>query len=129
MDSDILKVIMLALTGVAAAGIIKSIRPEFGVYISIAVSVMIFFISFNRIKEIFDFLRTVYSGLTYGKTIFHILINVLVVSYVTDFTAQFCRDAGEGAIASKTELAGKIVISYLSLPVIISVLDLINTVL
>ena len=67
--------------------------------------------------------------MTYGKNFFPIIIKVLVVAYLADFTAQLCKDAGESAIAGKVELAGKIVIFYLSMPILLAILELINSVL
>jgi len=40
-----------------------------------------------------------------------------------------CRDAGEGAIASKVELAGKVIIVVMAVPIITSLLDLIISIL
>ena len=65
--------------------------------------------------------------MAYGRTFFPVIIKVLAVAYVTDFTAQLCRDAGEGAIGSKVELAGKVIIFYLSMPVLTAILELIGT--
>jgi len=48
---------------------------------------------------------------------------------MTDLTSQLCKDAGESAIGSKVELAGKIIIFYLSIPILIAILDLVNSIL
>ena len=54
---------------------------------------------------------------------------MLAVAYVTDFTAQLCRDAGEATIGSKVELAGKVIIFCLAMPVLKAVLELIGSLL
>ena len=41
-------------------------------------------------------------NLVYLQTVFR----VMGVAYLTGFTAQICRDAGEGALALKLEMAG-----------------------
>ena len=46
-----------------------------------------------------------------------------------DLISQVCRDAGENGIASKTEMAGKIFILYVSLPVFTSILSMIDILL
>ncbi len=94
-----------------------------------ATIVLIFFLTVDKLRVVFDFLNTIYSQITYGKTFFPILLKVLAVAYLTDFTAQLASDAGESAIGSKLELAGKIIIFYLSIPILVAILDLINSVL
>ncbi|MFR8071682.1 MAG: SpoIIIAC/SpoIIIAD family protein, partial [Anaerovoracaceae bacterium] len=66
---------------------------------------------------------------TYGRTFFPVILKVLAVAYITDFTAQLCRDAGEASIGSKVELAGKIIIFYLAMPILTAILELIKTLL
>lgn len=58
-----------------------------------------------------------------------VLNQVLAVAYITDLTAQLCRDAGESAVGGKVELAGKVIIFYLALPILSAILELIGTLL
>lgn len=129
MELDILKIAAVALAGVIAVGIVKSVKPEFAVYLVIATVILIFFFAAAKLRVVFEFLSSIYSQITYGKTFFPILIKVLAVAYITDFTSQLCKDAGEGAIGSKLEFAGKIIIFYLSIPILVAIIELINSVL
>ncbi len=129
MELDIIRIAGIALVGVVTAGIVKNIKPEFTIYLVMATIVLIFFLTVDKLRVVFDFLNTIYSQITYGKTFFPILLKVLAVAYLTDFTAQLASDAGESAIGSKLELAGKIIIFYLSIPILVAILDLINSVL
>ena len=45
-----------------------------------------------------------------------ILLRTLGVTFLTQFAADACKDAGEGALASKVELAGRVSILVLALP-------------
>ena len=45
-----------------------------------------------------------------------ILFKTLGICFLAQFAADSCRDAGESALASKVELAGKISIVILALP-------------
>nr|MDA8233783.1 stage III sporulation protein AD [Clostridia bacterium] len=44
-------------------------------------------------------------------------------AYIAEFGAQICRDAGEGAVASKIEFAAKVLVMILAIPIIIAILD------
>lgn len=126
---EIMKIVGIAIAGVILVSIVKNFRPEFSIYIALATVVIIFIMAVSKLTSVFQFLESVYNQMTYGTEYFPIIIKVLVVAYLTDFTSQLCKDAGEGSIAGKVELAGKIVIFYLALPILTAILDLINSVL
>lgn len=126
---DIFKIIMVAMVGVVAAGIFKGSKSEFTIYVVLATVIIIFFMAFDKLVVVFAFMENIYDQVTYGKMFFPILLKVLAIAYITDFTAQICKDAGEAAIGSKVEFAGKIIIFYLSIPILVAILDLINSIL
>lgn len=126
---EIMKISAIAIGGVIMAAIVKSFKPELSLYVVLATIMVIFLMALDKLTAVFQFLTSVYSEMTYGKDFFPIIIKVLVVAYLADFTSQLCKDAGEAAIGSKVELAGKIVIFYLSMPVLLSILELINSIL
>jgi stage III sporulation protein AD len=126
---DIIKIAGVALTGVIAVSMVKGFKPELAIYVVIATVIIIFGLAVDRLKVVFEFLQTIYDQLTYGKTFFPIIMKVLAVAYLADFTAQICKDSGENAIAGKVELAGKIVIFYLATPILLSIIELINSII
>lgn len=126
---DILQIAAIAIGGVIMAAIVKSFKPEFALYVVLATVIVIFLMALDKLTAVFQFLETVYDQMSYGKEFFPIIIKVLVVAYLADFTSQLCKDAGESAIGGKVELAGKIIIFYLSMPILFSILELINSIL
>ncbi|MBE6031846.1 MAG: stage III sporulation protein AD [Firmicutes bacterium] len=123
--SDIFRIAAIALCGLALAAAVKSYKPEISLYIVIATVLLLFSLILLRLTAVFDYLGSIYDRITYGKAFFPILLKVLGVAYVTDFTAQLCKDAGEGSIGNKVELAGKVIIFYLAVPIMMSVLELV----
>lgn len=126
---DILQIAAIAIGGVIMAAIVKSFKPELALYVVLATVIVIFLMALDKLTAVFQFLETVYDQMSYGKEFFPIIIKVLVVAYLADFTSQLCKDAGESAIGGKVELAGKIIIFYLSMPILFSILELINSIL
>lgn len=51
------------------------------------------------------------------------VLRVIGVAYVASFGAQLCKDAKEEALATAIELAGKVIIALLALPVLTGILD------
>ncbi len=126
---DIMRIAAIAVAGVIMASVVKSFKPELSLYVVLATVMIIFLMALDKLTAVFQFLSTVYGEMTYGKDFFPIIVKVLVVAYLADFTSQLCKDAGERAIGSKVELAGKIVIFYLSMPILLAILELINSIL
>ena len=123
MMMDIFQIAAIALCGVVTASVLREYKPEMALYTIIATVLILFGYILYQLTSVFDFLGTVYNQVTYGKAFFPILLKVLAVAYIADFVAQICKDAGETAIGTKVELAGKIIIFYLAIPVMMSVLE------
>ena len=126
---DILKIAAVALTGVILASVMKTVNKEITIYIILATVIILFLSIIDKLWEAFRFLEGIYDNVTYGRSFFPVIIKVLAVAYITDFTAQLCRDSGENAIGSKVELAGKVMIFYLAMPVLSAILELISSLL
>lgn len=126
---EILKIVAIALTGVIMASLMKNINKEFSIYIILATVIILFVSIIDQLWEVFRFLEDIYNNVTYGKAFFPVILKVLAVAYITDFTAQLCKDSGEGAIGAKVELAGKVIIFYLAMPILTAVLELIGSLL
>lgn len=124
---EILQIAGIAVSSMIIVSLVRVIKPEFAIYIVIATVIVILILCVTQLTAVFQFLKSVYNDMTYGKEFFPIIIKVLVVAYLADFTAQLCNDAGEKAIGNKVELAGKIIIFYLSLPILVSILELVNS--
>ena len=126
---DILQISGIAISGILLLSIVRSFKPEFAIYIVLGIVIIILYLSFDMLSSVFQFLKNVYDRMNYGKEYFPIIIKVLIVAYLADFTSQLCIDAGESSIGNKVELAGKIIIFYISLPILVSILDIIDNLL
>ena len=58
-------------------------------------------------------------------TYFSTILKIIGTAYVVEFGSQISRDAGENSIAMKIELAGKIIIMTLAIPILLALMDLI----
>ena len=129
MDMDIFRIAIIGICGVIISSVVKGYKPEFAIYVIMATVMVIFITILYKLSYVFEFLGDIYNQISYGRNFFPIILKVLAVAYIADFTAQICKDAGESAIAGKVELAGKVMIFYLAMPVMVAVLELINRML
>lgn len=126
---EILKIAALALAAVILIVLVKNYKPEFGIFVAMGCSILILYFLADSLKYAFSYISDIYGRLEYGKSYFPIVIKVLAVAYITEFTSQLCKDAGESSIASKVELAGKVIIFCVAIPVFISILNLVEELL
>lgn len=122
---EILKVIGLALITTISVIILKQQKPEIAVIVGVAGSVLIFFYLVDMISDVFGLFETVVSKTNIDSELFIVLIKIIGIGYITEFSANICSDSGNSAIASKIILAGKLTIFLLSVPIIISLIELI----
>ena len=56
-----------------------------------------------------------------------LLIKVAGISYICEFSSSLCRDSGYSSVAAQIEMAGRLSILVMSMPVVMALLDTINS--
>lgn len=120
---EIIQIIGIGLTGVIIAGILKEYKPEFKIYVSIVVGIVIFFLAVDKLPEFINLIHILSGKLNISSSFINILLKVTGISILTEFAVSICKDSGESAIASKIDLGGKILILSMSVPIIMSLLE------
>ena len=123
MGIDIFKVIGIGLTGGILALFVKQYRPEMAVGISLATGIILFLWVSEGLAEIWTSMRGVMEQCGVEDQYLAAVMKVSGVAYIAQFGGELCRDSGENAIASKIELAGKIFILIVTMPIIRSFLS------
>ena len=123
----ILKICAVGITGLIIISIIKAYKPEFTVEAVLCTSIILLWFALEGLQQAFIYMESLYGRLTYGKEYFPVILKVLVIAYATEFTSALCEDAGEKSIGTKVELAGKIGIFFVAIPVFTSLLNLLDS--
>ena len=114
-----------ALIAAVLSMVLKQYKPEYSLFISIAAGVLIFLSVIAVIEPIVSFIGelTDRAGLegVYGE----VLIKSLAVCYITQLACDCCKDAGENAIAGKLQIAGKIAVLLIALPMFKSLTEIV----
>ncbi|AOT68160.1 stage III sporulation protein AD [Geosporobacter ferrireducens] len=122
---EIFKIVGIGLVATILAILLKQQKPEIAVQISIATGVIIFIFIATRLTVVLEVLNMVAGKIDIDLVYITTIFKIVGIAYVSEFGAQVCRDAGEGAIASKIEFAGKILIMVLAIPILVALLNLI----
>ncbi|GAV11026.1 stage III sporulation protein AD [Paenibacillus sp. NAIST15-1] len=95
----------------------------FAFIISTFAGIAIFLFLIGKIEVVIQVLEDLAdrSGIQpiYLKTI----LKMIGIAYIAEFGAQIVRDAGQDGIASKIELAGKVLIMVLAIPIISVIIE------
>ena len=121
-----IKIVLIAITGVFLSLILKRTNPAFSAILSVITGVIIIGFLINDIKNLIDTVNV--FNTSYGVSFDNIklLIKILGISYITQFASSISEDCGEKYIAQKIEFAGRIFILSFSLPILI---ELLNTII
>ncbi len=120
---EIVQVVALGLIAAVFTLFLKETKPELAVFLSITVGVIIFLSLLKHIARVLHILQEITVRANINILYLDILLKIIGIAYISEFGAQICRDAGEGATASKIEFAGKILILVLAVPLVVVVLE------
>ncbi len=121
----VLTLVGFALLAVAALIVLRPVRPEIAALLSLAAAALIFTALLPKIGEIVALLQTLAAKGGVDNAYLAAVLRIVGVAYVAEFGAQIARDAGEGAIAAKVELGGKVLILALAVPILLGILQLV----
>ena len=121
---DLFAICIAAVAATILAVTLKRYNPEISMLLAIGAGVIIFVLVLNQIPQALSQINTLLSRagmpLQYGQVLF----KALGICFLCQFSSDACKDAGQSAPASKVELAGKLMIVLLALPMLE---DIINT--
>lgn len=126
---EVIRIIGIALIGLIIIIILKQYKPEFSIYISLLVGVLILLLITDKLTGIINLLQSIANKASINSEFLSLLIKMTGIAFLSEFAVSICKDSGEGAIASKIELGSKIIIISMSIPIISSLLELILKIL
>ena len=117
------KIALAGIVVVLCALLLKNEKAEYAVFISMSGCLMIFLFGISKLEVILTAIGPLEGYLGAGSEYLPILLRIVGITYLAEFAADLCRDAGFSAVAGQVELAGKLTIMAVSLPVIIGLLE------
>lgn len=121
---DILQVVGFALIATVLTVVLRREKPELALGVAVTAGVIIFLGFVGKIGAVVTVVNGVANRAGLNMVYLDTILKIIGIAYLADFGAQICRDAGEGALATKVEFAAKVLILMLALPIIVGLLDL-----
>ena len=122
------KVAMIGVMAVFLAIIVKKEKAEFSLFVILGAVCLLLTLSIDRLSEVIDAIHHLEGYLGDGSMYIGILLKMVGITYVAEFGANLCRDAGYGSVASQIEFYGKLMLLAVSIPLLMTLIETIESI-
>ena len=105
---------------------LKSLKGEYGLYLVLAAACVIFFYGTLRLNGILEGLQKIQDLIRINPVYLNTLLKMLGITYVGQFSAGICKDAGYSSIAGQIELFARLAVLAVSMPVLLALLETVH---
>lgn len=126
---DIIQIVGLGIVAAVFLVLLRQTRPELALLLSLAAGALIFLAVLGRITSILDILEELAFRANISGAYLATVLKIIGVAYIAEFGAQVLRDSNENAVASKVEMAGKVIIMILAIPIVVAIVETISRML
>ncbi len=123
---EVFKIVGFALIAVIMVIIIKEQKPEMALLLTVIACIGLMIYAISNISDIVKLIEELVSNSGMNTEFFSIILKVTAITYIVEFGKNVCIDAGQSAIANKLEMAGKVLILSLSIPLISALVNILT---
>lgn len=120
---EILQIVGLGLITTFLVLILKEQKPIFAFLLMVFVGVVIFLYLVGQIQQIIVMLERIAVNANLNLVYVETILKIVGIAYIAEFGVQITKDAGQGSLASKIELAGKVIILVMAIPIITAIIQ------
>lgn len=119
----IFQLVGIGLTATVLASVLRPQAPQFAMLVSILAGTILLIMVVHSMTGVIQSLTGLANSANLNHGFLSTVLKIIGIAYVVEFAAQVARDAGEGALSGKIELAGKVGIIVLAMPIITDVVQ------
>lgn len=123
---DMLKIAMIGLAAVLLALQVKMGRSEYELFITMAACICIFFFMVSKLEIVIETIGKIQTYIKLDSQYIGILLKMIGITYVAEFSSNLCKDAGYQAVAGQIEMFGKLSVLAISMPILLALLETIG---
>lgn len=123
---DVIKIAVLGIAGLVLCLMVKEMRPEYAAYISLATGLCILLLATGKLQYLMEMIQKLEQYIPIDNTYLHTLLKMIGITYVGQFSAGLCKDAGYSSIAGQIEIFSKLSILAISMPILMALMDTIQ---
>lgn len=121
-----MNVFSICVLAVVTVIIIATLRPkngEIALMLAVSCSVIILLWIFSQVSSIISTINSIVSAADINVNYIVILLKVIGICLITEFSVNTCKDAGSQSLAGNVSLAGKIMVTITALPLYSDILS------
>lgn len=116
-ECEMLTIGVIGIVTVLLAVQFKSIKPEYGIMISVIACIFIFIYSLTRISEIVEVVDKLSGMTSVSREYIKILLKITGITFISEIASDISKDCGYTAVANQIQIFGKLTVLVISLPV------------
>lgn len=115
-----------ALVAVVLCAAVSRQGRDISLLLSVAVCCMVLGLACGYLEPVIDFARALKDTAQMDDELFRVVLKAVGIGMTAQITAMICADCGNGAIGKTVELLGTAAILWLALPMMQSLLELVE---
>lgn len=124
---EIIKIGILGIVGVLIAIQFKTSKPEYMFYIGFGASVLIFYYVVRCLYSLMAEFSVLQKYMTGQEGYLGTLLKIVGITYICEFSAGICKDAGFTSVAGQIEVLGKLTVMFAGLPILLAIIEQIQS--
>ena len=122
----IFKLVGIAIIGVIVVSLLKTAKPEFAVFATIATGVVMVVTMLSSLQSVILAFDGIVKKSGIDDGIFTAVLKIIGIGYLTEYSASVATDAGCASIAQKLQFGGKIVIFLMSISIVTALVEVVS---
>ncbi|MFC7370441.1 stage III sporulation protein AD [Fictibacillus iocasae] len=120
---EIIQIVGFGFIATFLAIVLKEQKANFAFLITLAAGAILFIFLSEKIGEILSMLQKLADNAGLNMIYVGTILKIIGIAYIAEFGSHIIRDAGQSAIAQKVELAGKVLILVLAIPIMTVIIE------
>ena len=126
---QIFQLIGIAFVTAVAALLLKGSSPELSLAVTIAGSIILLLFVFHLFAGSLSIFGKIAETTGIDSSLVKIILKMVGIGYLVEFSSGILNDFGQNSLADKLVFCGKIIVLVLAIPILESVLKLVNQLL
>lgn len=124
--NEIITAAGIAVIAAGAAVLLKQYKPEYAFGVSLAAGAAIIIFVMFKLGDIIGSVEEFVSLAGISNEHYKIMLRCLGVCMITKITSETCKDCGQGSISTKIDMAGKIIILAIAMPLFSEIMSIVK---
>ena len=123
---SVLQIGIIGVIGALMAIQFKSGKTEYGIYMSVGASILLFSCIVDRLEIFISTVEEISRFIQIDTGYITTMLKMVGITYIAEFSSSICKDAGYQTIAVQIEICSKLTILALGMPVLLALLETIQ---